>query len=182
MSNVEVIQENHNTGDKYIVLCEIMDQHGQAIQQLVFTYVKDYATAEDLTQEVFLKAFNKLHTFKQFASMKTWLYRIAINHCKDYLKSWHHRNTLLNTELIEQIKEPTPAADEKLIKQNENQRLVSAVLKLSLKYREAVYLYYYEELTTKEISSLTNENENTIKSRLLRAKQIIKRELQGGEG
>ncbi|HZG82701.1 MAG TPA: sigma-70 family RNA polymerase sigma factor, partial [Brevibacillus sp.] len=70
------------------VLEQMMRQYGEKILQLVYLIVKDRSMAEDITQEVFLKAFRSLHTFRADSNMKTWLYRIAINESKKYLRSW----------------------------------------------------------------------------------------------
>lgn len=155
-------------------LNQMMIDYGQLIQQLVFTYVKDYAVAEDLTQEIFLKSYKKLHTFKQQSSLKTWIYRIAMNQCKDYLRSWQFRKDLLNTELIDSAVANEKDICQLVIEKTEEEKLVTALLELPIKYREAVYLFYYEDLTTKEISQLANENENTIKTRLNRARRMLK--------
>lgn len=178
MSDLEMMDELpiRTKSDKQL-LNEMMTDYGQAVQQLVYTYVKDYSMAEDLTQEIFLKCYKKLHTFKQQSSIKTWMYRIAINHCKDYLKSWHYRHFVLDEEEIDHAKSNEQDVDQLIIKKSEEQRLVDAVFQLPLKYRAFVYLHYYEELTTKEISQMTGENENTIKTRLSRARLMIKKRI-----
>ncbi|MGE7998130.1 sigma-70 family RNA polymerase sigma factor [Lysinibacillus sp. NPDC093190] len=74
------------------VIEELMTDYGQTVLQLVYTYVHDTALAEDLTQEVFIKCYKALSTYQGHASLKTWLWRIAINHLKDYIKSWYKKN------------------------------------------------------------------------------------------
>ncbi|GAE30419.1 sigma-70 family RNA polymerase sigma factor [Halalkalibacter hemicellulosilyticus] len=177
MERVELFAKHQSVSLQYEKLDEMMDCYGQALQQLVYTYVKDYATAEDLTQEIFIKAFKKLHTFRQQSSIKTWLFRIAMNHCKDYLKSWHHRQIILDNDLVHNTIANEVQIEQRFMQQSEEQRLVNAVLQLPLTYREVVYLYYYEEWTIKEISQLTHKNENTIKTRLNRARKLIKDQL-----
>lgn len=181
MPDAETFDEKMEAKCDYQLFNEIMDTYGRGIQQLVFTYVNDFATAEDLTQEIFLKCYKKLHTFKRQSSLKTWLYSIAINHCKDHLRSWQQRNFVYNDQLLIESEAKEFNTEEKMIKKSEQESLVSAVLRLDLKYREVVYLYYYEELTTREISQLTKDNENTIKTRLKRAKQMIKDQLAKGD-
>jgi RNA polymerase sigma-70 factor, ECF subfamily len=181
MTEGETIYEKMETNSDYEWINELIDNYGRSLQQLVFTYVNDYAMAEDLTQEIFLKCYKKLHTFKQKSSIKTWLYSIAINHCKDHLRSWHHRSFVFDDQLINELEANDHDMDQAIIKKSEQEILVLAVLRLDLKYREVVYLYYYEELTTKEISQLTKENENTIKTRLNRAKKMIKNQLTRGD-
>ena len=71
--------------DKEDLIDEIMNKYGQEVLQLVYSYVNNKEVAEDVTQDIFVKCYKSLHTYKEF-ELKTWLWRIAINHCKDYLK------------------------------------------------------------------------------------------------
>ena len=72
----------------------MMNKYGQEILQLVYSYVNNKEVAEDLTQDIFVKCYKSLHTYKGKSKLKTWLWRIAINHCKDYLKSWYNKNVI----------------------------------------------------------------------------------------
>ncbi|MBU0904176.1 MAG: sigma-70 family RNA polymerase sigma factor [Firmicutes bacterium] len=164
--------------DKEAVLNGLMNTYGQDILRLVYSYVNDKAMAEDLTQEIFVKCYKSLHTYKGNANIKTWLWRIAINHCKDYLKSWHNKyvivsenestNTNTNKEMIEQL----------VIQKEDDHQLVIAIMNLPIKYREVLYLFYYENLSLKELSVLIGKNENTVKTRLRRAKELLKERLE----
>ena len=71
------------------IIDQLMQEYSDDILHLVYTYVKNRTTAEDLTQEIFLKCYEKLNQFNQQATLKTWVYRIASNNCKEYLRSWH---------------------------------------------------------------------------------------------
>ncbi|MFC5734239.1 sigma-70 family RNA polymerase sigma factor [Cytobacillus gottheilii] len=80
------------------------------IRKIVFSYVKNQHTMEDITQEVFLTAYNNFHTFRGKGSIKNWLLKIAVNKSKDYLKSWHHRKVqmthiqkALNTHVFNEL-------------------------------------------------------------------------------
>lgn len=164
--------------DKEAVLNDLMNTYGQDILRLVYSYVNDKAMAEDLTQEIFVKCYKSLHTYKGNANIKTWLWRIAINHCKDYLKSWHNKyvivsenestNNNTNKEMIEQL----------VIQREDDHQLVIAIMNLPIKYREVLYLFYYENLSLKELSVLIGKNENTVKTRLRRAKELLKERLE----
>ena len=68
----------------------LMREYGNDVLRMAYLYVKDMHTAEDMFQEVFLKANEKLDTYEERASIKTWLLRITMNTCKDYLKSAYH--------------------------------------------------------------------------------------------
>ncbi|WP_181884468.1 sigma-70 family RNA polymerase sigma factor [Neobacillus piezotolerans] len=68
-----------------------MDQYGTSILHLAYSFVRNRQTAEDLAQEIFIKCYEKADSFRGESKIHTWLYRIAVNHCKDHIKSWHYR-------------------------------------------------------------------------------------------
>ncbi len=153
---------------------QLMHEYSDDILHLVYTYVKNRATAEDLAQEIFIKCYEKLNQFNQQATIKTWLYRIASNHCKDYLRSWHYRKITLSNKILDYIPSKSKQVEEEIITNSEENSLTNAVMNLPLKYREVVFLHYYEELTLTEISKITTVNINTIKTRLKRARELLK--------
>lgn len=70
-------------------LNEAMQEHGDMIKRVIYSYVRDLQKAEDLTQDTFLKFYIGIESFEGRASLKTYLYRIAVNESLNYLKSWH---------------------------------------------------------------------------------------------
>jgi RNA polymerase sigma-70 factor (ECF subfamily) len=156
------------------IIDQLMQEYSDDILHLVYTYVKNRTTAEDLTQEIFLKCYEKLNQFNQQATLKTWVYRIASNHCKDYLRSWHYRKITLSDKILDYIPSKSKQVEEEIISNSEENILTNAVMNLPLKYREVVFLHYYEELSLAEISKITTVNINTIKTRLKRAKELLK--------
>ncbi|MEK4906629.1 sigma-70 family RNA polymerase sigma factor [Niallia sp. FSL M8-0099] len=161
--------------NKEEIFDEIMITYGQELLHLVFSYVKNEAVAEELTQDIFVKVYYSIHKYKGKSSFRTWLWRIAINHCKDYLKSWYTKNVIkVDDEYIygEDSKENIEQA---IVQKEEEQWLVQAVMSLPILYREIIFLFYFEELTIKEIARIIGVNENTIKTRLRRAKQLLKK-------
>lgn len=156
------------------IIDQLMHEYSDGILHLVYTYVKNRATAEDLTQEIFIKCYEKYNQFNHQSTLKTWVYRIASNHCKDYLRSWHYRKITLNDKILGYIPSKSKQVEEEIITRSEENSLTNAVMNLPLKYRELVFLHYYEELSLAEISKITTVNINTIKSRLKRSKELLK--------
>ncbi|WP_371320206.1 sigma-70 family RNA polymerase sigma factor [Chengkuizengella axinellae] len=171
---MEMLQSSDEEG----LLDEIMTRYGDDVLHLVFSYVHNQAVAEDLTQEIFVKCYKSLSTYKQGAKLKTWLWRIAINHCKDYLKSWYHRKVILTEKTMDLSEISSQNIEQTILNKEEEGTLAHAVLKLPLKYREVTYLYYFEELSIKEIESILGVKQNTIKTRLKRAKELLKKKLK----
>ena len=157
---------------------ELMTEYGDQILKLVMHYVHNTTIAEDLTQEIFVKCYQALPSFQFQSSIKTWLWRIAINHTKDYLKSWYARKVNAAEETIFHKAATTTTVEQHIIQQQEDVALAQAVLNLPLKYREVIYLCYYEEQSMKEIADILQLNENTVKSRLRLAKERLKKQLE----
>ncbi|WP_081412612.1 sigma-70 family RNA polymerase sigma factor [Fictibacillus gelatini] len=162
-----------------VLFDQIMTNYGQDILQLVYSYVRNKTIAEDLTQEIFVKCYRSLHKFERKSKIRTWLYRIAINHCKDYLKSWYFRKVHLTEIGVIHRESLDKQVEQVIVQKDDKSELVEAILQLPLKYREAIYLYYFEDLSLKEIEVLTDINQNTIKTRLRRAKELLKNVLEG---
>lgn len=160
----------------------IVHLYGDEVYRICYTYVKRKDIAEDLTQDIFLKCYKYFHTFKGNSSVKTWIYRIAINHCKDYRKSAYHQYILLSEKISQYAKGKGKSPEAQVIEKDETERFTKIVMTLPVKYREVIFLYYFQDLKVKEISSLLNKNENTIKSRLKRAKELLKQHLKLEEG
>lgn len=175
MSELEhLMVTDKSMDDREQIIDQLMYEYSDDIMHLVYTYVKNRATAEDLTQEIFIKCYEKLSQFHHQSSIKTWVYRIASNHCKDYLKSWHYRKIILNEKIFDYLPSKSRHVEDEVITVNVENSLTNAVMALPIKYREVVFLHYYEELTLAEISKITIVNINTIKTRLKRAKELLK--------
>ncbi|MGP4079272.1 sigma-70 family RNA polymerase sigma factor [Pseudalkalibacillus sp. R45] len=154
------------------ILCDAVSTYGKQLTNFAFSYVKDWGLSEDIVQEVFLKAFRNYQSFRGDSSFKTWLYKITANQCKDYLKSSYFKRVVLSNFLLTK-----PKRDEYEIFSN-NDELSQSVFRLPVKYREIIILHYYEDLKIKEIANLLNMKEATVKTRLQRARTILKNELE----
>lgn len=158
----------------------LMNEYGQEVARLAFTYTKQKQLSEDISQEVFIKCYEKLDQFRHESSYKTWIYRITINLCKDRLRSWTFRNVVF-TEFFSKWSKPVEST-ESLVMDGESRRIISEkVMNLPIKYREVIMLYYYEELTYNQIAEMLDMNIQTIKSRLHRARLLLKKMLEGSK-
>jgi RNA polymerase sigma-70 factor, ECF subfamily len=176
----EIIIGIDNKEDTEAVIDEIMRNYGQDVLQLVFSYVHDKSVAEDLTQEIFVKCYKNLHTYNRKSKLKTWLWRIAINHSKDYLKSWYNTKVIVADTDFSSSGSMGKSVEESVIQKEVDIELAEAVMQLPVQYREVIYLYYFEEMQIKEIAKATEQKSNTVKTRLRRAKSMLKEQL-GGE-
>ena len=151
---------------------DIFDQHADSLLTISYTYVKDWAAAEDIVQDVFLKYWQTHEQFRQDSSLNTYLTRICINRSKDYLKSWRYRTQKLTNQFLGKVTQKEP-----LLIAEEQQEIGQAVLQLPIQFRELVLLYYYENYTYRNISTLLGIPESTVRSRLNKAKVALKQVL-----
>ena len=174
----ELTAEVFEIEDKEELIGEIMNKYGQEILQLVYSYVNNKEVAEDLTQDIFIKCYKSLHTYKGKSKLRTWLWRIAINQCKDYIKSWYNKKVIVTENEYTYNVVQKESVEQTVIQNDEDHILASAVMNLPIKYREVIYLFYYEELAIKDIAMVIEVKENTIKTRLRRAKELLKKGLE----
>ncbi|RDU36884.1 RNA polymerase factor sigma C [Neobacillus piezotolerans] len=153
---------------------EIMGAYGSHVKRLIYSYVKDWGIAGDLAQDVFVAVFMKLESFEGRSSYKTWVYTIAVNRSKDYLKSWHYRHMAVAEKVFSLMKDLKRTPEETAIEKDGNRQLLEAVWSLPLKYREVILLHFYQDLTVSEISETLGLPLATVKTRLLRAKEKIR--------
>ena len=155
------------------LLEKIMIDYGNELVRLAFSYVNDAEIAKDLVQNTFIKCYKNLESFRFDAQIKTWLYRITINECKDYLKSWHYKMVQVKSFINETTKSIIPSTEKTVIENYNKEEIKNKIFSLPKVYREVVYLYYYDSLTSEEIASVLGIPVNTVKTRLRRAKQRL---------
>lgn len=145
-----------------------IELYGDMIRKICFIHLKQEADVEDIFQDVFIKYMMHNRDFDNKEHEKAWLLRVSINACKDKLKSWFHKNV----ELYEDMQLHP-------FHKQEDYHILEMVLKLPDKYKDVIYLYYYEGYSTKEISTILGKKENTIFTWLKRAKEALRKELGG---
>ncbi|MFJ5625300.1 sigma-70 family RNA polymerase sigma factor [Peribacillus loiseleuriae] len=159
--------------EKDFLLEKVMIEYGNELVRLAFSYVKDTESAKDMVQNTFIKCYKNLDSFRFDAQIKTWLYRITINECKDYLKSWNYKMVQVKSFINETAKSILPSTERTVIDKYNNEEIKDTIFSLPKVYREVVYLYYYESLKTEEIAKVLDIPVNTVKTRLRRAKQRL---------
>lgn len=147
-------------------------KYGDMVARICVLYLKNHADSEDIFQTVFLRYFQKAPPFGSDEHEKAWLLRVAINGCKDVLKSpWHQRIT--SDEVLAEL--PAPVREE----QGE---LLEVVLSLPKKYKEVLYLHYYEDYPAQEIALILKKNINTVYTLLSRGRELLKQQIGGESG
>ena len=147
-----------------------IEKYADMVRRICLVNLKNSQDTEDVFQEVFLKYILHDKEFESDAHEKAWLIRVTINACKDLLKQFFRRRV---TSLEALVTEPTGIREE-------SWEVLDAVIQLPAKYRDVIYLHYYEGYTAVEIASIFKKNENTIYTWLSRGKEQLKSSL-GGE-
>ncbi|MHB1420833.1 MAG: sigma-70 family RNA polymerase sigma factor [Bacillota bacterium] len=164
-------------GDPAEQLEYLMRRFGTQVMQLAYFYLKDRHQAEDLAQEVFLKVYLNMDKFRGDSSYFTWIYRIAINLCRDRSRAWAFRNLFPVKDIGAKVID-LETIENKVLKHLEADEIMGEVLNLPIKYREIIVLHYYHELKTPEIARVTGLSEENVRVRLHRGRNLLKQQLE----
>lgn len=151
---------------------KLIDDYGDKLLRLAFIVVGDQQIAEDVVQESFLALYQNIETFRGESSIITWLTRVTINKSKNVLR----RKKLKIVDFKEEIniQDTSPLPEECLETKEKKVKVRDLLLTLPLKYRDVLYLYYYEEIKIKEIADILDLTESGVKSRLKRGREYMK--------
>lgn len=147
----------------------LVETYADMILRLSYAYLKSTQDAEDICQTVFLKLLTSGKEFDTQDHERAWLMRTAINACKDELRAFRRKAVPLDC-LAETAAPADPESD-----------TLDAVLSLPQKYREAVYLFYYEGYSIKEIAKILHRSESAVSAHLSRGRKQLHEKLLGGE-
>lgn len=154
---------------------EIYEQHSKPIYYLALRMLADPTQAEDATHDVFLKAFRNMKQFRGQSAVRTWLYRIAINHCRNLLQTWHRR-TMVNNVEDEFWDRSSGQPDDPLhvLETSElGQRIQVTLDRLPEEYRLLLLLVADRELSYDEIGELTGQSSDAVRGKLHRARKAF---------
>lgn len=146
-----------------------VEKHSNMIRRICMVHLKNYTDTEDVFQTVFLKYIQSSKAFESEEHEKAWFIRVTINACKDIFKSFFRTKTV-----------PLEALDDyKGELEEEANDLLQTILALPEKYRQVIYLHFYEGYTAPEIGKILGKNTNTVYTLISRAKKLLKEELAG---
>lgn len=151
-----------------------MEQYTELLLRIAYYYVKDLFRAEDIVQDVFIKFYHHQQHYEERGNIKAYLSKMTINRCKDFMKSWSYRKIQLQSKLFPKLQ---LGIKDNLVRGDEEKIIEEAILNLPIKQREPIMYYYFEEMPIKEIASLLNIPDSTVKTRLKRGKELLKQEL-----
>jgi RNA polymerase sigma-70 factor (ECF subfamily) len=155
----------------------IVEKYQDRIFNLCICMLQHQEDAQDAAQDVFLKAFRSLGSFKQDASLYTWLYRIGVNTCLDYKKK-SRPESLEDESFVEDLPSAAPSPEQHYQSKELGQAIQTALGKLSGDLRATIILKEMEEFSYEEIAETLRISIGTVKSRISRAREELRRLLQ----
>lgn len=172
MGELELI-EKAQKGDK-VAYGELIDLHHRTVEKFAFQCGVKADDVQDVTQEVFIKLYRFLHQFQR-DRFTTWLYKITLNAARDYYRK-ENREKDKETKIQEETHFgiPSKSTESKILVFEEDRELHEAIQLLEEKYRIPIVLFYFQELTYDQIGDVMNIPLSTVKTRLLRAKDLLK--------
>jgi RNA polymerase sigma factor (sigma-70 family) len=164
------------------VFSHLVDRHKNKAYNLAFRICGNHEEAEELTQDSFLKAFKSLKSFKMKSSFATWLYRIVYNTTISHVRV--KKRGILSLEDFPADATDfigTSTSEEEAEKEYRTSLVNFALQKINEEERGLISLYYYEEMSTDEISEVTGINKSNIKVKLFRARQKMQEIIEKAE-
>ena len=154
---------------------DLYSEHSRAIYYLALRFLGDPQKAEDATHDVFLKAYRKMDQFRGDASWRTWLYRIAINHCRNLQQTWHERHLFSNAD--DAVWDSAVARTDSPLRVLETKELGERIQKtldaLPHEYRLLLLLVADQELSYEEVGALTEQSPDAVRGKLHRARKAF---------
>ena len=151
---------------------ELVNTYQTPLLRMCCLRLGDAELAKDAVQETFLKAYKALPSFRGECSMQSWLMRIAINTCRDMQRSWWHRHVNRSLILEEMTVTCEPVSDDAVA-------VSQAIAALPVRLREAVLLYYYQNMQLDEIAQALSISPSSVSGRLKRARSKLRIALKG---
>ena len=163
----------------------LMEQYHDAVFNIVYRMVRNKQEAEDLTQETFIKAYNSINLFNEEYAFSTWLFKIATNHCIDFFRKRKLKTYSMDEpvqykedEIKHEYASDDPTMEHRMIDSEKSRLIREAINKLPEKYRMAIILRHHEEKSYDEIAQILNLPLGTVKARIFRAREMLKKHLK----
>jgi RNA polymerase sigma-70 factor (ECF subfamily) len=175
------ILKQFSDGNRELAATGFVRKYQSFVFSIALRYVQNYDDADDIAQDVFIKVIQSIDTYRGDSSLKTWLYRITVNHSISYIRKQKikgffglkSKDTIDELELID--RQPHP---DKLLEHKElNEKFINSLAKLPEKQRETFALRYFDDLTYEQISNMLNVSVGGLKANYFHAVQKLARML-----
>ena len=161
---MEVARDPGSDQDRLFV--ELVNEHQRMLLHMCYVYLRDQELARDAVQEIFLKAYRGLDSFRGESNVKTWLIQIAVNTCKSMRRSaWlrHHDRRITPEDIPQTV----------LMTREEDMDVMCGIMQLPPKLREVIMLYYWQDMNVSEIAQSLGVAQSTVSRRLKHARDEL---------
>ena len=162
---------------------DIVERYQTGLYRTAYYYTQNVEDARDITQEIFIKAYNNLAGFKQGSTFSTWLYRIAVNHCIDWCRK--KKPFYVEAACMDNLCDEEGSPEDLFLQQEIASEVQAAVGSLSEIYSTVLILYYFEDFSPQQIADIMDTSKRTVETRLFRGRKMLRDKLysalSGGE-
>ncbi len=157
----------------------LVEKHKNMVFTIALKIVRNREDAEEIAQDVFVKAYQSLYSFKKESKFSTWLYRIVYNAAISKTRKKNLETTNINYDIVESYSEDEISENLNRLEENEQKKIINTVLKkLNAEDHLLVTLYYFEEKSVEEISEIANISQSNVKVKLFRTRKKLYGEIQ----
>lgn len=152
-----------------------IDKYSGMLYKLAFLKLQNYQDAEDVVQDTFYQYIKSAPVFENSEHEKAWFMKVTLNGCRKVFRcAWYrHRDTLPVPEMPSEC-----SMEQELLVKERRQELLEAVFSLPGKYREVLHLFYFEELSVRQIMEVTGRKESTVTSQLTRGRELLRKKIK----
>lgn len=181
--------EEKNRGEKVsgskTVETEILQQkinaYSDMLYRIAFLQLRNNQDAEDVVQETFYQFIKNKHRFESTEHEKAWLIKVTLNGCRKVWRSaWYrHRDVMPEQETaVNPAEIQENRMENSILRQEQSREIMEAVMKLPRKYREVIHLFYFQQMSIREICLVTERKESTVTSQLTRGRELLRKNLR----
>lgn len=163
---------------------DVIDEFSDTVTRMCALHCSNIEDVKDCYQNVFLKLYLSTTEFENVNHLRSWLIKVAITTSLDCVKQYWHKNVLLHgndkesMQMIDALSLKQKGNTNEDLYEQSSGELLSDIFQLPVKYRQVIFLYYYEEYSLSEISKILNITEGTIKSQLARGRKLLKKKIE----
>lgn len=155
-----------------------IETYGATLYKIALVRLKNTDDAQDVVQEVFCQYLKADKTFDSIEHEKAWLIKVTLNACKRFYRlAWNRHRGEISEEDFLNIEADGGHPEKECLQQETQRKILQEVFRLPQKYREVIHLFYYEDMSVKEIAAVLQRQESTVTSQLTRARGILRKNL-----
>lgn len=153
---------------------KLVELYKNRVFSMAYSYTKNYSEAQDLAQDIFVKVYKGINTFKFDSKFSTWLYKVATNVCIDWTKKRRIKFVNDSQTVIENLEDDEKSPQQKILLSEQNKDIYESIKRLPEKYKKVINLYHFANLSYNQISDILEIPVKTVETRLYRGRKKLK--------